>query len=60
MTAKFSNNNNEILEVTRNGDKVDFFVYEFGEEHLGRSVSLSVGDVNDLVKHLESLQLIEQ
>ena len=59
MTAKFSNGS-QILEVTKNGDKVDFFVYEFGEEQVGQSIEPATSKISDLVKHLESIQMVKQ
>lgn len=59
MTAKFSNGE-EILEVTKNGDKIEFFVYQSGEEQVGQSVHLTSADISELVKYLESLALVEQ
>jgi hypothetical protein len=60
MTAKFSTTGGGILEVTKNADKVDFFVYEWGEEQVGQSVSLTPTDIRELIEYLESLQLVEQ
>jgi hypothetical protein len=59
MTAKFSNGA-EILEVTKSGDNIELFIYQFGEEQVGQSVQLTPSDISDLIKYLESLQLVEQ
>jgi len=42
MTAKFTNGDT-ILEVERQDNAVSLFIYEYGEEQVGQSISIPLG-----------------
>jgi hypothetical protein len=58
MTAKFTNAD-RILEVERRGNEVSLFIYESGEEQVGQSISIPLAEINNLIKYLQSLQLLQ-
>jgi hypothetical protein len=55
VIAKFDADN-QILEVSDRGEAIDFFIYQLGEEQVGQSICLPKSQIDDLIKHLQSLQ----
>jgi hypothetical protein len=55
MIAKFDTDS-QILEISDHGDTVDFFIYESGEEQVGQSIRIPKSEIDDLIKHLQSLK----
>jgi hypothetical protein len=55
VMAKFDADS-QIWEVSDQGDAIDFFIYQLGEEQVGQSIKLPKSEIDGLIKHLQSLQ----
>lgn len=60
MVVKFNDKaENKYLEVEKHTDTVSFFIAEFGEEQVGQFIEISIDEIQNLIKHLQSGQLYQ-
>lgn len=60
MVVKFNDKTeNKYLEVEKHNDSVSFFIAEFGEEQVGQFIEIPMAEIQNLIRHLQSIQLYQ-
>jgi hypothetical protein len=59
MTAKFNGEANQVLEMENVKEGVTFFSYEQGEEEIGQLITVSLAEINNIIKFLQSANVLQ-